>query len=168
MTTQENGAVSDDAFDFLKSDNGFPRRSRVDLWTQAERAIADAVTICETTLPADLLETDAIILLGKARDKVGQLVDREIRAGRMSMPVQSNADTTVDGRTHHDECWRSHLDCAIRRVEQLEKEGRLLTGADVVALNQAAANLDVGLALSPAEKRTLARKLFAIAGNPLP
>lgn len=72
--------------EWLKSDNGFPRANRVDLWTQAERAIQDAVDVCETTLPADVLETDAIILLGKAREKVARLVDREIRAGRMAMP----------------------------------------------------------------------------------
>ena len=26
----------------------------------------------------------------------------------------------ADGRTHHDECWRDHLDCASRRIERLQ------------------------------------------------
>lgn len=70
----------------VMSDNGFPRAIRADLWTEAERAIQRAVDVCETTLPADPLETDAIILLGRARELVAQLVDREILAGRMTMP----------------------------------------------------------------------------------
>jgi hypothetical protein len=78
------------------SDNGFPRRIRVDLWHQAERAIQDAVDVCETTLPADILETEAIILLGKARDKVADLVEREILAGRMPMPSAASRDDGPD------------------------------------------------------------------------
>lgn len=70
----------------LMTDNGFPRRNRTDLWTEAEAAIQHAVDVCERTIPADPLETDAIILLGDARNKIGELVDREIAAGRMLMP----------------------------------------------------------------------------------
>lgn len=27
----------------------------------------------------------------------------------------------TDGRTHWEDCWRHHLDCAVRRVEELER-----------------------------------------------
>lgn len=49
--------------------NGFPRRSRVDLWCPAEKAIQAAVDAVEEA-GADLLLTDAVNLLIQARDKV--------------------------------------------------------------------------------------------------
>lgn len=49
--------------------DGFPRRGRVDLWCPAEKAIQAAVDAVEEA-GADLLLTDAVILLGQAKDKV--------------------------------------------------------------------------------------------------
>ena len=28
----------------------------------------------------------------------------------------------MDGRTHHDECWRDHHDCAVAKVERLREK----------------------------------------------
>lgn len=52
----------------------WPRRSRVDLLTPAERAIYDAVHVVEAAGAHPLL-TDAVILLGRAREKVADFVD---------------------------------------------------------------------------------------------
>lgn len=62
------------AEDATPTANGFPRRNRVDLWTPAERAIYDAMQAVEQ-MPAHPLLTDAVILLGKARDRVADFVD---------------------------------------------------------------------------------------------
>lgn len=50
------------------------RRARIDLWTPAEKAINDAVQIVEE-MEADEKLTDAVILLGKAQNKVADFVD---------------------------------------------------------------------------------------------
>ena len=54
--------------------DGFPRRNRVDHWTPAEKAIQDAVDVVEAAGAHPLL-TDAVILLGQARDKVADFVE---------------------------------------------------------------------------------------------
>ena len=59
---------------------GPPRRIRRDLWTPAERAIYDAIQAVEDA-GADERLTDAVILLGRAKDRVGDYVDG-IVAGR--------------------------------------------------------------------------------------
>ena len=51
-----------------------PRRIRLDLMVPAEKAIRDAVEAVEA-LPADVRLTEAVILLGKAKDKVSDYVD---------------------------------------------------------------------------------------------
>ncbi len=51
-----------------------PRRIRLDLFTPAERAIYDAVQAVEA-LPPDERLTNAVILLGRARDLVADFVD---------------------------------------------------------------------------------------------
>lgn len=51
-----------------------PRRVRLDLITPAERAIYDAVQAVEA-LVADVRLTDAVILLGAARESVADFVD---------------------------------------------------------------------------------------------
>jgi hypothetical protein len=56
------------------SDNGFPRRIRRDLWLPAERVIQEAVDLVEQ-LGADVALTDAVILLGKARERVADYID---------------------------------------------------------------------------------------------
>jgi hypothetical protein len=86
LSSTPTRAATDAPQPLMMTDNGFPRRNRTDLWTEAEAAIQHAVDVCERTIPADPLETDAIILLGDARNKIGELVDREIAAGRMLMP----------------------------------------------------------------------------------
>lgn len=50
------------------------RRARLDLNTPAERAVYDAMLEVEK-LPADVRLTEAVTLLGKARDLVADYVD---------------------------------------------------------------------------------------------
>ncbi len=54
--------------------DGIPRRNRIDLLTPAELAIRQAVAAVEN-LPAHPLLTDAVVLLGQARDKVADFVE---------------------------------------------------------------------------------------------
>jgi hypothetical protein len=58
-------------------DIGIPRRIRVDLMTPAELAIREAVIAVEAAGCHPRL-TDAVILLGQARDAVADFVDSEI------------------------------------------------------------------------------------------
>lgn len=51
-----------------------PRRVQLDKFTPAERAIHDAASMVED-LPADVRLTEAVILLGRARDHVADFVD---------------------------------------------------------------------------------------------
>ncbi len=51
-----------------------PRRICLDRMTPAELAITEAMRAVEA-LPPDVRLTDAVILLGKARDKVADFVD---------------------------------------------------------------------------------------------
>jgi hypothetical protein len=56
------------------NEGAVPRRNRIDLLTPAERAIYDAVQAVEE-LPPDERLTNAVILLGRARDHVADYVD---------------------------------------------------------------------------------------------
>lgn len=56
------------------TDNGFPRRSRMDLMTEAERAILDAQWAVERA-GCHVLLTEAGNLLAQARDKVADFVE---------------------------------------------------------------------------------------------
>ena len=58
----------------MMSDNGFPRRIRVDLFTEAERAIYDAHVKVEAVGAHDRL-TDAVNLLSKAHEAVADGVE---------------------------------------------------------------------------------------------
>lgn len=51
------------------SDNGFPRRSRIDLYTPAETAIRAAMFVVEKAGAHPLL-TEAVTLLGRAQERV--------------------------------------------------------------------------------------------------
>jgi len=53
-----------------------PRRARMDQWTPAEKAIQAAIDVVES-MPADGRLTDAVIFLGKARERVADYVDGE-------------------------------------------------------------------------------------------
>jgi hypothetical protein len=57
--------------------NTIPRRAKLNENTPAELAIYNAMVEVEK-LPADLRLTDAIVLLGKARDLVADFVDQSI------------------------------------------------------------------------------------------
>jgi len=57
-------------------ENTIPRRARLDLNTPAEKAIYDAMQEVEK-MPADEKLTEAVILLGKARDLVADFVDAQ-------------------------------------------------------------------------------------------
>lgn len=56
------------------SDNGFPRRNRVDLYTPAETAIREAMLAVENAGAHPLL-TDAVVLLSQAKEKVADFVE---------------------------------------------------------------------------------------------
>jgi hypothetical protein len=58
----------------MVTDLDIPRRIRIDLFTPAEKAIFDAVQVVEQAGAHPLL-TDAVILLGQAREKVADFVD---------------------------------------------------------------------------------------------
>lgn len=58
-----------DALIEIEKDGGFPTRSCLQLMTPAERAITDAMAEVEKA-GASLALTDAVVLLGKARDRV--------------------------------------------------------------------------------------------------
>ncbi len=61
--------------------NDIPRRNRLDLNTPAELAIRDAMLAVETVGAHPLL-TDAVVLLGQAREKVADFVDRPALNGK--------------------------------------------------------------------------------------
>lgn len=54
--------------------NDFPRRNRIDLLTPAELAIREAMLKVEDLEPHTLL-TEAVTLLGQAKDKVSDFVE---------------------------------------------------------------------------------------------
>lgn len=54
--------------------NGIPRRAQMQQWCQAEQAIHDAVVAVEVMPPHPRL-TDAVVLLGHAKDAVADYVD---------------------------------------------------------------------------------------------
>lgn len=56
------------------SDNGFPRRNRIDLYTPAETAIRDAMLVVEKTGGHPLL-TEAVTLLGRAQERVADYAE---------------------------------------------------------------------------------------------
>jgi hypothetical protein len=63
MTTEEN-----------TMSNETPRRAQLQQWTPAEHAIRNAMFAVEATGAHPLL-TDAVVLLGEAKDKVAEFVD---------------------------------------------------------------------------------------------
>jgi hypothetical protein len=45
-------------------------------------------------------------------------IDRMLR---QQGPVRRMPVSAMWGSSHHDQCWREHLGCAIRRIETLER-----------------------------------------------
>lgn len=64
----------------LKDDNGFPRRSRLDLCEAAEKIIYDAMQEVEK-LGADERLTNAIVKLSEAKDLVSDFIDEKKSKG---------------------------------------------------------------------------------------
>lgn len=62
-----------------------PRRIRADLWTPAEHAIANAVAAVEAAGAHPAL-TDAVVLLGQARERVADFVDAQMQSEKASPP----------------------------------------------------------------------------------
>lgn len=54
--------------------NDWPRSHQMQKWWPAEHAIYDAIQVVES-MGADTRLTDAVILLGKAKDRVAAFVD---------------------------------------------------------------------------------------------
>jgi len=73
--------------------DGFPRRARIDLNTPTERAIRRAIDAVES-LGAHTLLTDAVVLLGQARDKVADYVELPANA-----PCGATAHTETTATT---------------------------------------------------------------------
>lgn len=38
------------------------------------------------------------------------------------LPEPLSSNPRLDGRTHWEDCWRDHLDCAVAKVERLTRE----------------------------------------------
>ena len=62
-----------------------PRRSDINQWVPAEKAIAAAMVSVEE-MPADPRLTDAVVLLGKAREYVSDFVDGVPRKSKPIIP----------------------------------------------------------------------------------
>lgn len=60
------------------SDNKFPRRACLYLFTPAEKAVYDAVQAVEK-VGADVRLTDAVVLLQQAREKLADYFDEQIK-----------------------------------------------------------------------------------------
>lgn len=59
------------------SDNKFPRRSCIYLFTPAEKAVYDAIQTVEN-VGADIRLTEAIVLLSQVREKLADYFDEQI------------------------------------------------------------------------------------------
>lgn len=70
-----------------------PRRIRMDKMTPAELAITEAMTKVEE-MPPDTRLTDAVILLGQARDLVADFVDAQ-RLGPSVSELLGGAETEI-------------------------------------------------------------------------
>lgn len=103
------------------TENGFPRRNRMDLWTPAEKAIYDAVQAVEAA-GCDPLLTDAVNLLQEARDKVADFVEgKKKRYDQPVVPLRdhliglSNGGHCVEcGEASHRIMSHPHMDCKKR------------------------------------------------------
>ena len=93
------------------SDNGHPRRMRLDLYTPAEKAIRDAVGAVEEAGAHSLL-TDAVNLLQQAREKVADFV--ELPGNEVCHVPQL---TKQAGSTSVDQEWRRSLVVGWKKVE---------------------------------------------------
>ncbi len=80
----------------LKDENGFPRRSRLDLCEPSEKAIYDATQEVEK-LGADERLTNAVVKLSEARELVSDYID-EIKSSKIST-VNDATDDPTDGDT---------------------------------------------------------------------
>jgi hypothetical protein len=65
--------------------NDFPRRIQMQQWCEAERRIYEAMQAVER-MAADVRFTDAVVLLGAARDRVADFVDGV--EGKRAVPSQ--------------------------------------------------------------------------------
>jgi len=65
--------------------DGFPRRSRLNWNTRAELAIRDAIHAVEAAGCHELL-TEAVTLLGEAKDKVADFVERDDPHKAITLP----------------------------------------------------------------------------------
>lgn len=59
-------------------DNTIPRRIRIDLYSDGEKAIHDARQVIEN-MGADALLTEAVILLNQAQEKVADYIDAQYK-----------------------------------------------------------------------------------------
>lgn len=77
----------------LKDENGFPRRSRLDLCEAAEKIIYDAIQEVEK-LGADERLTNAVVKLSEAKDLVSDFIDE-----KKSSEIKTNDDLAADDDT---------------------------------------------------------------------
>lgn len=79
------------------------------------------------------------------------------RDGRDAAPTKTRRVAEMSARaTHHDTCWRDHLPCAVRRVEELEARNAELEVGVAKALGTLQRAAEQGL-LDMADKRVLRR-----------
>jgi hypothetical protein len=60
----------------MDNKNIIPRRAKMYEWSDAEKAIFDAVQVVET-MPADVRLTEAVTLLAQAQNKVADYIDSD-------------------------------------------------------------------------------------------
>ena len=115
-----------------------PRRIRMDRWTPAERAIYDAIQVVEAA-GADERLTDAVILLGRAKDRVADYVDGivpgsyEAEERAVERGLEERAPEAVPGAREYATYWRNDaIEAAAKIAERYDANPHCV--ADIRAL----------------------------------
>lgn len=95
--------------------DGIPTRADLRYWTRAESMIADAVNEVET-MGASIALTDAVTLLGKARDRVADHVE-QYEPPPAPPPSGSGVAMSDEGCVHDTQLFTYCLACRAERAE---------------------------------------------------
>lgn len=78
------------------------RRADTQRWTEAEKAISEAIRVVES-IGADVRLTDAVILLGAAQDSVADFVDDVRERRRLCHTAAYDIDAQIAARQRRGE-----------------------------------------------------------------